>query len=45
LEKIEELYKELLKSKDEVINSKMHEIEALKSINNTLEKFLKLNKE
>ncbi len=39
-EKIEELYNELLKSKDEVIKSKVSEIEALKSLNEKLEKLI-----
>jgi transcriptional regulator with XRE-family HTH domain len=40
MEKIEELYKELLKSKDEVISSKVNEIETLKMVNKKLEELI-----
>jgi transcriptional regulator with XRE-family HTH domain len=40
IDKIEELYKELLKSKDEVISSKVSEIETLKMVNKKLEELI-----
>ncbi len=39
-EKIEELYSHLLKSKDDIINSKINEIESMKKINEQLEKLI-----
>lgn len=43
-EKIEELYKELLKSKDDIIESKKSEIESLKRVNEKLENLIKISK-
>jgi transcriptional regulator with XRE-family HTH domain len=40
-DKIEELYKDLLKSKDEIIDSKKSEIEFLKNLNEKLEELLR----
>ena len=39
-ENIEELYSHLLKSKDDIINSKINEIESMKKINEQLEKLI-----
>ena len=42
MEKIEDLYKDLLKSKDEVISSKINEIESLKKLYDQLLKLVEI---